>query len=132
MSGLPSREEIECSIKLISPIISHEQNQTKNSKNTIQIIGKGNAKILKQAIDIAVDAGTIPGLIKSKKENSRHKYGGNKDVLFHELKNKFGLNIKESIFKRGISFFVETKAKISNKNYKPASTNFVKLMQVSH
>lgn len=113
LGGIPSAEELQFDIELVAPLIAHAPADIKNKRDAGKTIGAGNVELIKNTIERAVNSGNIKGLCKSKNPKERHKYKENKDQLFHELVDKFGLSIKESVFKRGISFFVQTKAKSS-------------------
>ena len=114
LGGIPSAEELQFDIKLIAPLISHAPSDIKNKRDARKTIGVGNVELIKNTIERAVGSGKIKGLYKSKNPKERHKYKENKDQLYDELVDKFGLRIKESVFKRGIAFFVQTKAKSSS------------------
>lgn len=110
LGGIPSKEILKSKIELIAPLISHPY-KAKTKKDTSKVIGKKNLEEIKLAIDKAIVSGKIAGLRKATGKEIRHKYSGNKNELYEKMVKSFRLKIKESIFNRGISEFVETKAK---------------------
>lgn len=111
LCGIPSKEEMDTQIELIAPLISHQPIKKITKKGIIEVIGRKNLGEIKLAIDKAINSGKIAELKKSTRKNTRHKYSGNRANLYRELVKKYGLKTKESIFTRGVSEFVETKAK---------------------
>ena len=111
LRGIPSKEEMDAQIELIAPLISHQPIKKITKKGIIEVIGRKNLGEIKLVIDKAVNSGKIAELRKSTRKNARHKYSGNRADLYRELVKKYGLKTKESIFTRGVSEFVETKAK---------------------
>lgn len=111
LCGIPSKEEMDTQIELIAPLISHQPIKKITKKGIIEVIGRKNLGEIKIVIDKAINSGKIAELRKSTRKNARHKYSGNRADLYRELVKKYGLKTKESIFTRGVSEFVETKAK---------------------
>ena len=109
LGGIPSKEMLISQIELIAPLISHPY-KAKTKKDTAKVIGKKNLEEIKLAIDKAITSGKIAELRKATEKETRHKYSRNKSELYKEMVKKFRLKTKESIFNRGISEFVETKA----------------------
>lgn len=111
LSGFPSKEEIESQIELIEPLISRPLVKNNKKKSVVDIVGRRNLENIKIAVDKAIASGKIAGLVKSIGKNARHKYSGNRKDLYREISRKIGAQTKESMFIRGVSEFVETKAK---------------------
>ena len=111
LCGIPSKEEMDTKIELIAPLISHQPIKKTTKKGIIEVIGRKNLGEIKIVIDKAINSGKIAELRKSTRKNTRHKYSGNRADLYREMVKIYGLKTKESIFTRGVSEFVETKAK---------------------
>lgn len=111
LGGFPSKDEIESKIELIEPLISRPLVKNNKKKSVVDIVGRHNLENIKIDVDKAVASGKIAGLAKSRGKDARHKYSGNRKDLYREISRKIGTQTKESMFIRGVSEFVETKAK---------------------